>query len=101
MKLNRQAGLLIASHLFVLVVGIALGMWALSSDGHGHGHEEESFGSEYLNLLTDPAHFFYELTLNIGMDIIVIGLLIPLVWRSIRKHDEEYHGGRHDHGSAG
>lgn len=49
-------------------------------------------GSEtYLDLLSDPAHWAFELTLMLLFDGLLLGLAWPLVKRAVRRHDERHH----------
>lgn len=50
------------------------------------------FFERYLDLLTDPAHWAFEITVTVIVDIIIIGMMIPFIRRAVRRHDEEHHG---------
>lgn len=47
----------------------------------------------YTELLTDPAHLAYEVTLIIFIDVLLVGFAWPFVKRGIRRHDKTHHGG--------
>lgn len=74
-----------------------------------HAHEEISGGwfQEYLELLQDPAHILFEITITIVFDFIVIFLgyrliikkvIVPKLRRDIyREIDEEHRIAHHEH----
>ena len=47
---------------------------------------------EYLHIMSDPAHMAAEVTFMILIDVILLGMALPLFKRAIRKHDKEVHG---------
>ncbi len=47
----------------------------------------------YLELLTDPAHWAFEITLQVLIDGIVIGVGWKLFRKWHHRHDIEVHGG--------
>lgn len=47
---------------------------------------------EYLELLSNPAHWAFEITLIILIDILLIGIAWPIVKKMIRRHDKVVHG---------
>ena len=55
------------------------------------GHGTEGFWDKYLELLGDPAHWAFEITVTVIVDLIIIGLLWPLVVRWVKRHDETHH----------
>jgi hypothetical protein len=58
-------------------------------------HEEEGgFIEQYLHLLGNPAHWAFEITLMILIDLLILTILVPWL---IRRHDERKH--RCDHES--
>lgn len=46
---------------------------------------------EYLELLQNPAHWMFEITLVIIIDVLLGMVLWPLVKKAIAKHDREVH----------
>lgn len=54
---------------------------------------------EYWDILSDPAHTMVELTFTFVVDIIVLGLLWPLIAKRIRREhvliDTEHKAGHH------
>lgn len=49
----------------------------------------------YTQLMTDPAHLAFEVTLTLIQDV-GIGLIAwPLIKRAVRRHDAKKHGGDH------
>ncbi len=73
----------------------------LAEAEHDHGG---GFLEEYLSLVTDPAHIALELTFLVTVDLILVGLLWPLIKRFLdaklhkqhEKFDREH--GIHHHG---
>lgn len=76
---------------------------------HGHGEHDHSswdeIWTEYIQLLSDPAHLMFEATATIIFDLIVIGFiygvvirkfLIPKLRRDLHKEFDKEHG--IDHG---
>lgn len=49
--------------------------------------------SEYVHLMSDPAHVAVEVTFILLVDVILLGLLWPLIKRWVRRHDESHHEG--------
>lgn len=47
--------------------------------------------SEYLHVITDPAHVLAELTFIVVFDVIIGALLWPFVKRAVRNHDRRWH----------
>ena len=45
----------------------------------------------YTELLRDPAHWYFELTLIVIFDIIIGAIAWPFIKQAIRKHDERKH----------
>jgi len=68
-----------------------------------HGHTD-GFLAEYWEILSNPAHMAVEITLMFLIDVILLGLLWPLVRRFIdaklrRQHEEfDREHGIHHHG---
>lgn len=63
----------------------------------------DTFIEHYIDILSDPAHLAVELTLMLVVDVLVLGLLWPLIRRFInRKIDRAHaeldaeHGIEHD-----
>lgn len=69
------------------------------------GHEEHThtgdFWARYLELISDPAHWLFELTANITFDIIIISfiwgvvikkILLPRWEKRIHRQIDEEHG---------
>lgn len=47
--------------------------------------------TEYLSILTDPAHVLAEATF-IFIETVLIGLILrPLIQRAVRQHDRDWH----------
>jgi hypothetical protein len=69
-----------------------------------HGHSGGGFLAEYWEILTNPAHMAVEITLMFLIDVILLGLLWPLVRRFIdarlhRQHEQfDREHGIHHHG---
>ena len=66
-----------------------------------HGHAG-GFFEEYVSLLTDPAHIALELTFLVTVDLLLVGLLWPLIKRfldvKLHKQHEQFdreHGIHH------
>lgn len=47
---------------------------------------------EYLQLLQDPAHILFELTMTIIIDLCLLGFAVPHIRNAIVRHDREAHG---------
>lgn len=72
-----------------------------------HSHGGGDLWTEYLNLLTDPAHIMFELTISILFDLFIVYLgyqllfkriILPKLRRDIhREIDAEHHVQHHDH----
>jgi predicted Na+-dependent transporter len=57
-----------------------------------HAHEAgESLWTQYVELVTDPAHILLELTLIVVVDLIIGALLWPLFKKWVKRHDKEHH----------
>lgn len=56
-------------------------------------HEDEagSFIDQYLHLLGNPAHWAFELTLIVLIDILILGLAYPFIKAWIANHDRTKH----------
>ncbi len=73
----------------------------IAEDEHGHA---DGFLAEYWEILSNPAHMAVEITLMFLIDVILLGLLWPLVRRFIdaklrRQHEEfDREHGIHHHG---
>lgn len=73
---------------------------------HGHSHSE-GLWERYLELLTDPAHILFELTISVLFDLLIVYLgyqlllkriILPKLRRDIhREIDAEHHVEHHDH----
>lgn len=50
----------------------------------------------YLELLKDPAHWMFEGTVILIVDVILAGLCWPVVKRAIVRHDKIKHGHQED-----
>lgn len=62
-----------------------------------HEHEGESFFTRYLELLSDPAHWAFEITLMLLIDGLLLALIArPLMKRWVKRHDREVHGHGHE-----
>ena len=57
-------------------------------------HTGSSF-DQYIELLSNPAHWAFEITLIVLIDIILLGVAWPIIKKMIRRHDNVVHG--HDH----
>ena len=51
----------------------------------------DEFLHGYTELLTDPAHLAYEITLIIMIDVLLVGFAWPFIKRGIRRHDKTHH----------
>lgn len=49
----------------------------------------------YWELMSDPAHWLFELTLIVIFDIIIGAIAWPFVKNWIKKHDEKKHAHKH------
>lgn len=62
------------------------------------------FFGEYISLMTDPAHVAVELTFLVVVDVVLVGLLWPLIKRFVdaklrRQHEQfDREHGIHHHG---
>lgn len=56
-----------------------------------HGHEGESVMDTYLELLTDPAHWAFEVTGEATSTVVVALVLTPLIKRWVKRHDRTEH----------
>lgn len=89
---------MVLNHLrIVLMISLLM---AEADHAHEHGG---GFLSEYWEILSNPAHMAVEITLMFMIDVILLGLLWPLVRRFIdaklhRQHEQfdREHGIRHD-----
>lgn len=54
-------------------------------------HAAESFWTEVLSVLTDPGHLFAELVFVLVIDVLLLGLLVPVVRRRWRAREERLH----------
>ena len=45
----------------------------------------------YTQLMTDPAHLAFEITLTLIQDVLIGLLLWPAIRRGIVKHDKKHH----------
>lgn len=50
--------------------------------------------SEFLHILTDPAHLAAEVTLMFLVDFVFLGLMWPFATRWVKRHDRIHHGGQ-------
>lgn len=79
-------------------------MFAIVFFADPHAGSGEGFFTEYFELLTNPAHIVFELTLMAIVDGLLIGLLWPLFRRfvdyKLRKQHEAFdrEHGIHHHG---
>lgn len=49
------------------------------------------FFSHYAEIMSDPAHMAAEITFMILIDVLFIGLTVPLIKRMIKRHDAKEH----------
>lgn len=61
----------------------------------------ETIFTEYLHVISDPAHILAELTFILAESIVIGAILTPLIKRWVRRHDEKEHGGGGGHGHEG
>lgn len=54
------------------------------------------FMHHFLELWSDPAHFAYEVTVDLLVNTIFLGLLWPVLKRAVRRHDQEVHSKDHE-----
>lgn len=56
----------------------------VSEVGHDHDHGGDFLG-EYTELITDPAHIAFEITIAIIFDLLVLSLLIPMIRKFVKE----------------
>lgn len=55
-------------------------------------HEDGTWWEQYLHLLSNPAHWMFEITLVILIDLLVLGVGWRYVKKWVKRHDREHHG---------
>jgi hypothetical protein len=53
--------------------------------------EQTMLAETYLELLKDPNHLLYEITLIILIDGLILGLAYPFIKNKIKQHDKVHH----------
>jgi hypothetical protein len=82
---------------------VMLPLSLILQDPHA-AHEGEGFFTQYYELLTNPAHIAFELTLMLIVDVLLVGLLWPLIRKLIDAKLRKQHAafdrehGIHHHG---
>ena len=56
----------------------------MSTESHG-------VTEEYVDLLTDPAHLAYEVTLIVLIDVLLLGFAWPFIKKAVARHDKKHH----------
>lgn len=51
-----------------------------------------SWYERYWELLHDPAHWLFELTLMLVVDLLLLAVIWPRIQAWVKRHDKEVHG---------
>lgn len=57
--------------------------------------------SEYLEIMSDPAHMAAEFTFTLIFDVLIVGIIWPLICRAIKREHlkiDREHGVKHERG---
>lgn len=59
---------------------------------HHHHDPSGSWYQQYVELLRNPAHWLFELTLMVVVDLLLLAIVWPRIQSWIKRHDKEVHG---------